>query len=98
MLGRNYDLLEALPNVYVEISSSIIRLRKESQKVVSTLRGFGIDRVLFGSDWPVVQPSETLLLLGQYGFTSEEIQVIRAGNANRLFGKPNVRPRAWRTL
>jgi predicted TIM-barrel fold metal-dependent hydrolase len=99
MLRENYDLLGQFPlaNVYTDISATIVQKRKESKKVVDALRTFGIDRVLFASDWPVIHPAETMAILESYPFNKEEFEMIRSKNAERLFGKLDALPPVWRT-
>jgi uncharacterized protein len=55
-------------------------------ELVWTIRKVGTDRVLFGSDWPVYTPNETVNAVRQLGFTPAEQQQIFHDNAMRLFG------------
>lgn len=86
ILGRNHGLLaeNALPNVYADISAVIIMARNQGADVAQSLRKFGIDRILFGSDWPVYHPTEALLALNSYGFTESEIRKIISENASQI--------------
>ena len=55
-------------------------------ELVWTIRKVGTDRVLFGTDWPVYTPSETLKAVRQMGFTKAEEKQILHDNAAQLFG------------
>lgn len=87
MLGKHFALLESspLPNAYIETSVFPIYLEKQADNIVKAFRGFGIDRVLFGSDWPVFHPSEVLAFLRRYPFTDEELNKILVNNGEKLF-------------
>ena len=55
-------------------------------ELVWTIRKVGTDRVLFGTDWPVYTPSETISAVRQLGLTKAEEKLIFHDNAARLFG------------
>jgi uncharacterized protein len=55
-------------------------------ELVWTIRKVGADRVLFGSDWPVYTPSETLSAVRKLGFTQAEQKQILHDNAAQLLG------------
>jgi predicted TIM-barrel fold metal-dependent hydrolase len=54
----------------------------ESQRVQPF--DMGVDRVLFGSDYPVVDPGGALEAVAALGFTAEEQRAILYGNAAEL--------------
>lgn len=87
MLNRNYELLatNSALNVFTDVSAVLPRLRGKEVEIVELLRKFGIDRVLFGSDWPVYHPTEMLTVLKSFPFTKEEIEKIVETNADKLF-------------
>jgi uncharacterized protein len=86
LLGKHFPLLAGAraPNLYVEGSVLFIHAKKKPKEVVDALRAFGIDQVLFGSDWPVVHPSETLARLRNLPLTADEIDQIVCRNAKKL--------------
>lgn len=57
-----------------------------AEQFVWTLRKFGTDRVLFGSDYPLHSPTEALDVLRALGFTDDEQAQIRYGDAMTLLG------------
>lgn len=72
------------PNVLVDCSSSLYWLKPETARAI--IRGYGAERVLFGTDypfWPQRQEIDSLLALG---LTEEEYDAIFWGNAARLWG------------
>lgn len=89
MLGNDYkSILEIKnPNAFIEISAALVQqyFKNNKEDVAKYLRKFGIEKVLFGSDWPVIHPSETLKVLKEYPFTKEELEKIIWKNAEKLF-------------
>jgi uncharacterized protein len=55
-------------------------------ELVWTIRKVGTDRILFGTDWPVYTPAETIRAVRLMGFTYAEQKQIFHDNAARLFG------------
>ena len=55
-------------------------------ELVWTIRKVGTDRVLFGTDWPVYTPAQTVKAVRQMKFTYAEQKQIFHDNAARLFG------------
>jgi predicted TIM-barrel fold metal-dependent hydrolase len=51
-----------------------------------TCRQVGMDRILFGSDFPLVDPVVALASLDRFDFTPEELAAVAHGNAASLFG------------
>jgi predicted TIM-barrel fold metal-dependent hydrolase len=51
-----------------------------------TMRQLGTDRLLFGSDWPVFTPQESLAAVRRLGFTDSELKAILHDNVVRLLG------------
>ena len=77
MAGNVWFDLSAIANTY---AGSPVQ-----GELVWTIRKVGTDRVLFGSDWPVYTPAETIRAVRQLGFTKAEQQQIFHDNAARLF-------------
>jgi predicted TIM-barrel fold metal-dependent hydrolase len=55
------------------------------ERLVATVRAFGVERVLFGSDFPYFDPEDSLDYLAGAGLTEGELDMVRSGNAERLF-------------
>lgn len=88
-LARTADGLFA-ENIYFDISGTSV-LAADSpleEEFVWTLRGIGIDYILFGSDYPQMSVAASLEALDKLGLTEEEKRKIRYGNAQKLFGLP----------
>jgi predicted TIM-barrel fold metal-dependent hydrolase len=84
-LGNDFRLLASAraEHLYVETSAVVFWARTDDDRreLVEAWRAFGIDRVLFGSDWPVITPSETLHRLSELPLTDEELTAIVQTNA-----------------
>lgn len=84
-LGTDFRFLQSeLPaHLFVEISAAAFFRRGEeyNRGLVDGWRRFGMHRVLFGSDWPVITPSETLAKLYELRLTDDEIEQIVSSNA-----------------
>jgi len=46
----------------------------------------GAERILFGSDFPLLEPKRYFAELDQNGLTPEQLALIRGGNAARILG------------
>lgn len=71
-------------NIKVDTSSSLYAMTKE--QVRKLINGYGIDNVLFGSDYPMWDPAGELELLKKIGLTNEELEKVLHLNAERLLG------------
>ncbi len=79
-LGEQYE------NVHVETSWQPARVIRQAVRVL------GVERVLFGSDYPLLKQEYGLAHL-QQALTPEEFQMVTSGNAMRLLGlKPVQEP------
>ena len=83
-MGAYFDISAILPDLVARYGI------KETNDI---LRKFGVDRLLFGTDWPCsrsVEPTKImeryLDILDQMDFTEEEMHKIAHENAERLFG------------
>jgi len=70
--------------VWLETSFSLAMLGAE--RATALIRAHGIDRVLFGTDWPWKCHSEEVALVRGLDLSDEEKAMILGGNARRLFG------------
>ena len=77
---------EYLPqeNVMVDCSSSYFRLGDAG--LLDSIRLFGADRVLFGTDFPMWDPAAELRHVLHLGLTAEELDKILHRNAEQLLG------------
>lgn len=71
-------------NVYLETSFSLDRL--EPQRAVEMMRRHGIQRVLFGTDWPWADQARDIQRLRSLPLTAPETRALLFGNAARLIG------------
>jgi len=78
------EVRRALENVYFDTAVSPFLYRPEIYRQVSRL--VGSDRILFGSDYPVLPASRLLKEIDSAGLPEEERTEILSGNARRLLG------------
>lgn len=69
-------------NIYVDTSSSLYAFTPEQAKDLIYL--FGVDKVLFGSDYPMWSPGEEIAFMDKIDLTQEEREKIMYLNAERL--------------
>ncbi len=72
-----------IPNLYVDCSSSLPHISKET--AVEIIRRYGADKVLFGSDYPMWLPDKEIESVLSLGLTDEELKKIFSGNAKKIF-------------
>ena len=77
------EKLSDLPNLYVDTSSSMPFMSKEN--ALKTIRAYGADKVLFGTDYPMWNPKEELERFFSLGLTPEENKKILSDNVIKLF-------------
>ena len=78
------EVREALENVYFDTAASPFLYRPEIYSQVSQL--VGADRILFGSDYPLLPPGRLLREIDSIDLTEEARSLILSGNARRLLG------------
>jgi len=76
------EVQKALGNVYFDTAVSPFLYRPEIYRHVSEL--IGADKILFGSDYPVLPASRLLKEIDEIGLSEEDKEKILAGNAGRL--------------
>ena len=76
------EVQKALENVYFDTAISPFLYRPEIYRHVSQL--IGADRILFGSDYPVLPASRLLKEIDTIGLPGEDRTEILSGNARRL--------------
>jgi len=88
-----YDLLERYPwwrrQVWVDISATANLLTGGpfAEQFLWVLRKFGIDRVVYGSDYPVGDPVADLEAARSLGFSDAEQAAVLHDNAAALLGR-----------
>ena len=79
-----HRILAGRPNVWVDTSSSLYAMTPEDARDV--IFHYGVDRVLFGTDYPMWTPREELSRLQTLGFSPEEMERMLFKNAANLIG------------
>ena len=85
-----YDVLARYPewrrNVWIDISVTATMLAGSpfAEQLAWVLRKVGVDRVVFGSDYPVDEPLTAVRAVAELGFTDEEQAAILHDNADAL--------------
>lgn len=59
------------------------------QQFIHYANTYGKEKVLFGTDWPVVDPERAVREAGELGFSGESFSLLMRDNAQRVFGIPN---------
>jgi len=78
------EVREALKNIYFDTAASPFLYSPEVYNQVSQL--VGADRILFGSDYPLMPPSRLLREIDSIDLPEEARSLILSGNACRLLG------------
>lgn len=74
------------PNVYIDTSA--YTARRYPEELVRYLRDDGRTKVLFGSNYPMIQPASALRDLDRLGLDEDTRELFLAGNARRVFALP----------
>ncbi len=72
------------PNVYIDTSA--YTCRRYPAELVDYLRGRGRDKVMFGTNYPMIPPAKALEHLDQLGLDEETRAAFLSGTADRVFG------------
>lgn len=75
-------------NMFFDCSSTFAWV--EPAKVAVLIRALGVDRVMFGTDYPMWSPDTELKAFFDMNFSPEENKKILSENAMRLFGINNI--------
>jgi predicted TIM-barrel fold metal-dependent hydrolase len=78
------EVKKALKNVYFDTAASPFLYRPEVYRQVSQMAGD--DKVLFGSDWPLLSPGRLLKEINSLNLPEATRDLILAGNARKLLG------------
>ena len=76
--------LKSYKNFYVDCSSSLYAV--SPQKARELIDAYGVERVLFGTDYPMWKPADEIERFMQIDLTENEREDIFSNNAARLFG------------
>ncbi|HVK64557.1 MAG TPA: amidohydrolase family protein, partial [Polyangium sp.] len=71
------------PNVYIDTSA--YKASRYPPELVSFMRGHGRNKVLFGSNWPMLSPVNCLANLDSLGLDEEARAAFLGENARRVF-------------
>ena len=72
------------PNVHIDTSA--YKPSRYPPELVDFMRGHGRRKVLFGSNFPMIQPAACMAQLDQLELDDEARELFLAGNARRVFG------------
>jgi predicted TIM-barrel fold metal-dependent hydrolase len=78
------EVKKALKNVYFDTAASPFLYSPQVYRQVTQM--VGNDRVLFGSDWPLLKPGRLLKEIDSLDLPKETRDLILAGNAQKLLG------------
>jgi predicted TIM-barrel fold metal-dependent hydrolase len=76
------EVSDVMKNVYVDTAASPFLYRPEIYEIA--VRLFGADRILFGSDYPLIKPSRYFDEMKKSGISEEGIMKIKGMNAIKL--------------
>ena len=76
--------MKGYENFYVDCSSSLYAMSPETAKKL--IVAYGIDRVLFGTDYPMWKPEDEIEKFMKIDLTEGERDDIFYNNAAKLFG------------
>lgn len=74
------------PNLWTDCSSTIFVIGPE--RTADLIRSFGVDRVMFGTDYPMWDPKEEVERFMRMDFTDAERELMLYKNAQRLLNLP----------
>lgn len=77
------EVRDVLKNVWFDTAASPFLYEPAVYRTASEI--VGADRILFGSDYPLIQPGRCLRELQEAGLSAEARAMISGGNAERLF-------------
>ena len=75
--------LYEIPNLYVDCSSSLSYIKPETSAEI--IRRYGVDRVLFGTDYPLHSPVNEMKILTSLGFSDDDYKKIFSRNAIKVY-------------
>ncbi len=78
------NALAGMKNLYVDTSSSLAFLKRERAKEI--ILQYGIDNVLFATDYPMWRAKDEIAMLLEMGFSEEDYGKIFSGNIRKILG------------
>lgn len=75
--------LQGLKNLYFDCCSCFPFMKPE--KIKEIIKTFGVDRVMFGTDYPIWDPKKELENFFKMGFTQKENEMLLSKNAKKIF-------------
>jgi hypothetical protein len=78
------EVSQALANVFFDTAATPFLYQPQIFRHVGQIVGF--DKILFGSDYPLLSPSRIISQLRSVGLGAEVEGLILGGNAERLLG------------
>jgi uncharacterized protein len=82
-LDELVTLTVKFPNFYVDTSA--YALHRLPPAFVDWMKGVGRDRVMFGTNWPMLSPQKCLAGLSGLGLSQVQSEAFLSGNARRVF-------------
>jgi predicted TIM-barrel fold metal-dependent hydrolase len=73
-------------NVYLETSWPPTMAELAPDRVRAIINRHGVDRIVFGSDWPMADPAAEIAAIRALGYSDEVTSGILGGNFARLMG------------
>lgn len=77
------EVREALSNAWYDTAAVPFLYRSDVYKAVSGISG--VERILFGSDWPLLSPKRVIDHIRESGLGKTEVDAVLGGNARKLF-------------
>lgn len=93
-LGKGFfeesvDLAQKIANIFFDTSGCFFGFGPPTgegiNKVYSVIKKIGVDRVVFGSDWPWFDPAKDIAILKNMEFAPAEKRMIFGENAKRIY-------------
>jgi predicted TIM-barrel fold metal-dependent hydrolase len=82
-LDEVFSLTVKFPNFHVDTSAYVVH--RLPSAFVDYMKGPGGNRVMFGTNWPMLSPSDCLRRLDELRLTDEGREAYLGGNARRVF-------------
>ena len=77
------SLMFKFPNLYVDTSAYV--LHRLPPDFIKLMKGVGRNRVMFGTNWPMLSPANCLERLDEIGLSEEQSSAFLSGTASRVF-------------
>jgi predicted TIM-barrel fold metal-dependent hydrolase len=78
------DIGRSFPNLLTDLSFVLGADLLPGDALRDSIRSFGVERVLFGTDFPYFDPEASLDRLHTSGLSLDELETVQAGNFERL--------------